>query len=116
MCDQLVINLNVGGTTFSTTLSTLCSHPYSKLAAMFNQYIPIITRVDPNGSYFIDRNPKAFAVILDFLRTGKVFLDHAGVSAEQVRTEAEHFHLDSMYELLKKQPENIVTVVPDNGR
>jgi hypothetical protein len=89
---SLLINLHVGGTAFSTTLSTLCSDSNSVLAAMFDPErsagrAPAIK--DPAGAYFIDRDPKAFAVIMGFLRTGEVFLDHAGGSAKQVQIEAD---------------------------
>jgi hypothetical protein len=94
-----LINHNVGGTAFSTTLSTLSSDTNSVLAAMFDPErsagrAPAMK--DPNGAYFIDRNPGVFAVILGFLRTGKVFLGKAGVSSEQVEIEADYFGLDRM--------------------
>ena len=66
-----IITLNVGGRVFSTTLTTLLSHPDSVLARMFSNdgsavMPPAMT--DASGHYFIDRDPDAFAVILNYLR------------------------------------------------
>ena len=66
-----IITLNVGGRVFSTTLTTLLSHPDSVLARMFSNdgsavMPPAMT--DSSGHYFIDRDPDAFAVILNYLR------------------------------------------------
>jgi len=84
------IKLNIGGTIFMTTVSTLTNEHsmvrysnlsfrnfprpcltlqcnlYSKLAAMFSSQFN--TQADEDGEYFIDRNPKHFALILDYLR------------------------------------------------
>lgn len=61
-----VIDVNVGGTIFTTKLSTLTRIPGSYLAAMFNGHFSI--DVDETCSVFIDRSPKYFGVILDWLR------------------------------------------------
>jgi hypothetical protein len=113
-----LLNLNVGGTTFTTTLSTLCSDSNSVLAAMFNPGMTGLAPAikDANGAYFIDRDPKVFAVILGFLRTGKVFLDFAGVSSEQAEVEADYFGLDGLLELLRKKSEDkIPAASPDEN-
>ena len=56
-----MVTLNVGGTKFTTTITTLRAAPY--FAAMFD---PDSGRPpaqkDEKGNYFIDRNPKAFEV------------------------------------------------------
>ena len=56
--------LNVGGTLFYTTKSTLTSQK-NMFYAMFSS-----ENFKPNkrGEYFIDRNPKYFDIILDYLR------------------------------------------------
>ena len=62
-----VVNLNVGGRTFTTSLATLRSHPESMLAKMCSGSHPM-SQVD--GAYFIDRTGDAFEVVLDYLRGG----------------------------------------------
>eukprot|EP01084_Bolivina_argentea_P004619 8786_1 len=62
------ITLNVGGTKYCTTLSTLCKDENSMLAKMFGGTFS--TKPSKDGSYFIDRNGKYFEYILDFLRDG----------------------------------------------
>lgn len=63
-----IIELNVGGQTFTTFQSTLLKAKDSMLAAMFGgNFIPGIK--DKNGRYFIDRPPGPFEHILDCLRT-----------------------------------------------
>lgn len=62
-----VVQLNVGGHLFSTSLSTLRKHPDSRLAEMFSGPPKLCT--DPDGHYFIDRDGSNFRAILDFLRT-----------------------------------------------
>jgi hypothetical protein len=103
-----IISLNVGGRTFSTTLTTLLSHPDSVLAKMFTGTeaaaaaaaaevgMPPAMR-DGTGAYFIDRDPETFAVILNYLRTGKVHLTQ-GVSRNQLKDEALYYGLGRLAE------------------
>lgn len=46
----------------------MCEVKDSKLAAMFSGEYDIKPQED--GSYFLDRNPKVFALVLDYLRNG----------------------------------------------
>uniref|UniRef100_A0A3Q0R6Q1 BTB/POZ domain-containing protein KCTD3 n=1 Tax=Amphilophus citrinellus TaxID=61819 RepID=A0A3Q0R6Q1_AMPCI len=68
-----IIQLNVGGTRFSTSRQTLMWIPDS----FFSRFI------------FIDRDPTAFAPILNFLRTKE--LDLRGVNISVLRHEAEFY-------------------------
>ena len=54
------------------------------------------TQQNEDGSYFIDRNPKAFAAILNYLRTKKVFARYDGVTLPEVAFEADYFGLDEL--------------------
>ncbi|XP_069565704.1 BTB/POZ domain-containing protein KCTD7 [Brachyistius frenatus] len=65
-----VISLNVGGTYFTTRLSTLRRYEDTMLAAMFSgrHCIPR----DADGRYFIDRDGAYFGDILNFLREGEL--------------------------------------------
>lgn len=62
-----VVQLNVGGHLYATTLSTLRKHPDSKLAEIFSG--PPKLRADAQGRYFIDRDGSHFGAILEFLRS-----------------------------------------------
>ncbi|XP_018588059.2 BTB/POZ domain-containing protein KCTD7-like [Scleropages formosus] len=65
-----VISLNVGGTHFTTCLSTLRRFEDTMLAAMFSgrHYLPL----DAEGRFFIDRDGTYFGDILNFLRSGEL--------------------------------------------
>ena len=90
-----IVTLNVGGTIFSTTLTTLGQYRgTSMLAAMFDPESGMEAAMrDTNGAFFIDRNPKAFGAILSYLRTGKLFEAYDGVTMEELLNEAEYFGL-----------------------
>ncbi len=62
-----IINLNVGGQRFSTSRQTLTWIPDSFFTAMLNGLIS--TNRDEQGYIFIDRDPKLFSIILNYLRT-----------------------------------------------
>ncbi|KAL9553962.1 hypothetical protein PS6_003683 [Mucor atramentarius] len=60
------IRLNVGGSMFETSLSTLRRDTNSLLATMFSGRHLI--SAEPDGSYFIDRDPSHFRLVLNYLR------------------------------------------------
>jgi hypothetical protein len=62
-----VVAVNVGGTLFTTTLSTLCRYPESLLGVMFSGRHRILR--DACGRPFIDFDPDRFRPVLEFLRT-----------------------------------------------
>eukprot|EP01118_Nematostelium_gracile_P009400 TRINITY_DN3163_c0_g1_i1.p1 TRINITY_DN3163_c0_g1~~TRINITY_DN3163_c0_g1_i1.p1 ORF type:complete len:222 (+),score=10.88 TRINITY_DN3163_c0_g1_i1:55-666(+) len=65
--DATILELNVGGTFFSTHRSTLCKYEGSMLANLFSEKHSLPK--DRKGRYFLDRDPKSFEYILGFLRT-----------------------------------------------
>lgn len=65
-----VVQLNVGGHLFSTSLSTLRKHPDSKLAELFSGQPKL--RPDAQGRHFIDRDGSHFGAVLEFLRSGRL--------------------------------------------
>ena len=87
-----VLKLNVGGKEFMTTLGTLSSDQNSMLARMFSTDANgrISATQDVNGAFFIDRCPKYFGVILNFLRCGKLE-KVANIDLKFLRNEAEYF-------------------------
>lgn len=94
------VKLNVGGTYFLTTKQTLCRHPNSflhrlcaedpdlpsdkvririsvKICEMFYpaKQVGILTFQDDSGAYMIDRDPRYFGPVLNYLRHGKLIID-----------------------------------------
>ncbi|KAM4546693.1 BTB/POZ domain-containing protein KCTD7 [Fundulus diaphanus] len=91
-----VISLNVGGTYFTTRLSTLRRHEDTMLAAMFSgrHYIPR----DAEGRYFIDRDGAFFGDILNFLREGE--LPHQD-RVRAVHREAQYYAIGPLLDSLE---------------
>ncbi|XP_054568906.1 BTB/POZ domain-containing protein KCTD3 isoform X2 [Eptesicus fuscus] len=82
-----IVQLNVGGTRFSTSKQTLMWIPDSFFSSLLSGRISTLR--DETGAIFIDRDPAAFAPILNFLRTKE--LDLRGVSINVLRHEAEFY-------------------------
>lgn len=82
-----VIHLNVGGTRYSTSRQTLTWIPDSFFTSMLSGRISSLK--DETGAIFIDRDPKLFSVILNFMRTKEVDLRDMDLST--LRHEAEFY-------------------------
>ncbi|XP_076001953.1 BTB/POZ domain-containing protein KCTD14 [Genypterus blacodes] len=93
-----VVQLNVGGHLFSTSLTTLRKHPGSKLAEMFSSTSKL--HPDPRGHYFIDRDGSKFGAILDFLRTDQLPTQNV----QEVYREAVHFNIKPLMKSLEESP------------
>ena len=101
------VKLNVGGTKFRTTRGTLTSSPHSLLAKMFDPDSDIPpAAVSEDGHYFLDACPRAFSVILNWLRYKDVILGKE-VDARDVIPVADYFGLPELCEKLgtMKKPE-----------
>ncbi|XP_072303074.1 BTB/POZ domain-containing protein KCTD7 [Eucyclogobius newberryi] len=91
-----VLSLNVGGTHFTTRLSTLQRYDDTMLAAMFSgrYHVP----QDSEGRYFIDRDGHYFGDVLNFLREGEL------PSRDRVRAlhrEAQYYSIGPLLEQLE---------------
>ncbi|KAL4717945.1 hypothetical protein ACJJTC_001363 [Scirpophaga incertulas] len=84
---QEIVNLNVGGTKFSTSWHTLTWVPDTFFTALLSGRIPTVR--DENGSIFIDRDPQLFGLILNFLRTRDIDLNNVNIRA--LRHECDYF-------------------------
>ena len=88
------------GKIFSTTKKTLQSEPDSMLAKMFSgELVPGIQ--DEQGAYRLDRSPKYFEPILNYLRTRELVID-PNVSMEGVLADAWFFGIQSLVDHIKK--------------
>jgi len=66
------ITFNVGGSRFSTSLATLRSVKNTYFEKMFRE--GIYRNISDDGTFFIDRSPSTFEYVLDYLRTGDLFI------------------------------------------
>lgn len=85
------IKLNVGGKIFVTTIQTLTKDPDSMLASMFSGRFDMTP--DEDDAFFIDRDPKYFRFILNFLRTGVPLLPETSLGRKELQLEAEFYNV-----------------------
>ncbi|EEB11324.1 BTB/POZ domain-containing protein kctd15, putative [Pediculus humanus corporis] len=94
-----VIELNVGGVFYTTSLTTLKKEPDSLLSNIFSgkQEPP---PKDAKGKYFLDRDGVLFRYVLDFLRNGSLVLPESFREKERLVQEATYFRLPTMMEAI----------------
>ncbi|XP_070536084.1 BTB/POZ domain-containing protein KCTD6-like isoform X1 [Ptychodera flava] len=95
-----VVNLNVGGHVYTTTLATLCMYPDSMLGAMFSGRIP--TQKDSRGNYFIDRDGELFRYILNFVRSSRLGLPAGFQDWDALTIEADFFQIPELINALQE--------------
>lgn len=95
-----IVELNVGGTNFAASLQTLRSRPDSMLGRMFSGSIGV--QRDSQERVFLDRNPAAFAAVLDWLRDGDTDAIHFATARERATLlrEARFYMLEDLMEAL----------------
>ena len=96
------LRLNVGGTMFETSRTTLTSDPDSILSRMFepNSNLPPAT-VTKGGAYLIDACPRGFEVVLNYLRYRSLVLG-PDTKATDVLPVADYFGLQDLRVLLER--------------
>eukprot|EP01006_Ploeotia_vitrea_P041300 TRINITY_DN66502_c6_g15_i2.p1 TRINITY_DN66502_c6_g15~~TRINITY_DN66502_c6_g15_i2.p1 ORF type:complete len:507 (+),score=24.93 TRINITY_DN66502_c6_g15_i2:21-1541(+) len=87
------VRINVGGSRFETTLTTLTSERGSMLEAMFSGRFPIESE---DGEYFIDRDAEFFPLILNYLRDGEVEMPTDDAARARLAREAAYYGLDGL--------------------
>ena len=102
-----LIKLMVGGKKYITTRSTVFSKGDNFLTKMIenSEKERIKTRMI-DDFFFIDRNSKAFEIVLEYLRTGKLFLDTV-ISLEIIKSEFDFYKIDFDFENLEKSGMNM---------
>jgi len=95
------IKLNVGGTYFTTSVSTLTREPNSMLARLCTT-----SGFEPSaddGAYFLDRVPELFKAILFYLRMGRLSPE---ISKEEflrvLLEEANYFMMDKLVNIIEE--------------
>ncbi|CAH0550652.1 unnamed protein product [Brassicogethes aeneus] len=84
-----ILHLNVGGKRFSTSRQTLTLIPDTFFTSLLSGRISSLR--DEKGAIFIDRDPKIFSIILNYLRTKDIELN--GVDLRTLRHEAEYYNI-----------------------
>lgn len=100
MAADHIVKLNIGGTLYTTRVSTLTKYPESRLAKMFEGTEP--STEDSNGNFFIDRDGSIFRFILNYIRTGKLHLPKDFTEYGQLHEEAEFYEITPLSDYLKK--------------
>ncbi|CCD64912.1 BTB domain-containing protein [Caenorhabditis elegans] len=101
MCSKdNIVKLNVGGTVFQTSKSTLTMiDGFFKM--MLESDIPL--QKDDSNCIFIDRSPKHFDIILNFLRDGDVDLPEQEKEINEVKREAQFYLLEELVDLCHRK-------------
>ncbi|XP_014253922.1 BTB/POZ domain-containing protein KCTD5 [Cimex lectularius] len=96
------VKLNVGGTCFLTTKTTLSRYPDSFLYRLCKDDSDLISDRDEKGAYLIDRDPTYFSPILNYLRHGKLIINK-DLEEEGVLEEAEFYNITELIRLVKER-------------
>src|SRR3989344_6896524 len=90
-----LIKLNVGGTIFTTTISSISSiqGSYIDNLVKYDSNGEMNVTKDENGNIFIDRSPELFKIILEYLRTNKLYIPD-NVNRSQLKDEFDLYGLD----------------------
>lgn len=96
-----IVSLNVGGKKFTTSRETLCKDATSMLSRMFSGRMS--SRRDEKGRVFLDRDPKHFRLILNYLRDGSVCLPSCSMELHEIIQEAMFYQLDELRMLVASQ-------------
>ncbi|KAK2848257.1 hypothetical protein Q7C36_009939 [Tachysurus vachellii] len=94
-----VVQLNVGGQVYTTTLWTLRKFPNSKLAEMFS--VPHKLLKDAEGRCFIDRDGTHFRAILEFLRSEEI----PTKNLLEVHKDAVYYNIKPLVKILEESPQ-----------
>ncbi|OON18896.1 K+ channel tetramerization domain protein, partial [Opisthorchis viverrini] len=97
-----VLTLNVGGTLYTTTRTTLEHNPDSYLAKLLTNSSALR---DVNHNLFIDRDPSLFRYILDYCRYGKLCIPRNFDELERLKEEASFYELNKLVDIISREME-----------
>ncbi|UJR33253.1 hypothetical protein I4U23_020708 [Adineta vaga] len=99
-----VVELNVGGVTYATTLGTLqqaeSDSPLAIISTMKTAEIRTIFGRDSKNRIFIDRDGVLFRYVLDYLRNQKLSLPENFAERDRLEVEADYYRLSNMSKAL----------------
>ncbi|RNA04959.1 BTB POZ domain-containing KCTD3-like [Brachionus plicatilis] len=105
-----IVKLNVGGTMFSTLKSTLTKKIEDKdgklyLPNMFESLVDgfVKPKYDENKAIFIDRNPKYFGCILDYLRMANTDFEYelaSSIDKNELLKEEKFYNIQGLVDLI----------------
>lgn len=95
-----IIDINVGGHVYTTSLASLTRYPDSMLGVMFSGRR--LVAKDSRGSFFIDRDGPMFRYVLNFLRSSKLNLPENFQEFDQLMEEADFYQIPQMIDALKE--------------
>lgn len=95
-----IVDLNVGGCLYTTSLDSLTRYPNSMLGIMFSGRRWIAK--DSSGRFFIDRDGPLFRYVLNFLRSSKLNLPDNFQEFDQLMEEADFYQISRLIESLEE--------------
>lgn len=107
-----IIDINVGGHVYTTSLASLTRFPDSMLGVMFSGRRPVAK--DARGNFFIDRDGPMFRYVLNFLRSSKLNLPDNFQEFDQLTEEADFYQIPPLIDALNKL--KLTRTVARNGR
>jgi len=107
--DKSVVSFNVGGKIFSTLFSTISPHGKSLLMNIVTSNTSV---KDGKGYFFIDRNPKIFSIVIDYLRTQEIQREKLKKFLLPLRKEFSYFGLSCYYFKKKFDRDGDKIIVP----
>uniref|UniRef100_A0A1I7TGT0 BTB domain-containing protein n=1 Tax=Caenorhabditis tropicalis TaxID=1561998 RepID=A0A1I7TGT0_9PELO len=96
--ENRIVKLNVGGTQFQTSKSTLIKTD-GFFKTLLETEVPVIE--DESGAIFIDRDPTHFRLILNFMRDGHVKIPKCSEAVNEIQKEADFYMLSGLVELCR---------------
>jgi len=97
MANNQIVDLNVGGILYTTSVDTLTKDPDSLLYKLFSSFDSTSLVKDSKGRVFLDRDGQLFRYILDFLRNGRLNLPTNFQEVGGLQSEAEFYGLKQLY-------------------